>query len=36
MSPVPAVGHEEQNFADATEAVFQRGEGQKRQLSSAF
>lgn len=36
MSPVPAVGHKEQNLADAAETVFQRSEGQERQLGSAF
>lgn len=36
MSPVPVVGHEEQHLADAAEAIFQRGEGQKWQLGSAF
>lgn len=35
-SPVPAVGHEEQHLADAAETVFQRGEGQERQLGAAF
>lgn len=36
MSPGPAVGHEEQHLADAAEAILQRGEGQERQLGSAF
>lgn len=36
MSPGLAVGHEEQHLADAAEAIFQRGEGQERQLGSAF
>lgn len=36
MSPVPAVGHEEQHLADPAEAIFQRGEGQKRHLGSAL
>lgn len=29
MSPVSAVGHEKQHFADPTEAIFQRGDGQE-------
>lgn len=36
MSPVPAVGHEEQHLTDAAETIFQRGEGKERQLGSAF
>lgn len=36
VSPVPAVGHEEQHLADAAESILQRGEGQERQLGSAF
>lgn len=36
VSPVPAVGHEEKNFANAAEAIFQRGKRQKRQLGSAL
>lgn len=36
LSPVLAVGHEEQHLADATETIFQRGEGQERQLGSTF
>lgn len=36
MSPVPAAGHEQQHLSDATETIFQRGEGQERQLSSAL
>lgn len=36
LSPVLAVGHEEQHLADATETIFQGGEGQERQLGSTF
>lgn len=36
MSPVSALGHEEQHLADAAEAIFQRSEGQEGQLSSAL
>lgn len=36
MSPVLALGHEEQHLADTAETIFQRGEGQERQLGSAL
>lgn len=36
MSPVPAVGHEEQHLADTAQPIFQRGESQEWQLGSAF
>lgn len=35
-SPGSALGHEEQHLADAAEALFQRSEGQERQLGPAL